>query len=248
MREESIEMQLQRCNYRDAITEQTLVQAHNRLKDFANGDGVQSLLTDVDGIYSDELQQLGFTGEMIGARIKNVEDVSQNGHMGIKDEFIDWQEFEFDVVHCEPNVKQIKQQLEIFTPEKLTIYKIPFVRAVFEKTTDCIAQRLKLSDGEKDKFKNYLQRREAVLAKNSCRVTKMNRIVLANDIGQIESLYKWAPLRVTINGLDDPDEIEEILESTYEEIIGGSIDFIRIESNLSEDEISIGVYSKLFSI
>ena len=231
---------------RNAITGQTLVHAYNRLKDFANGDGVQSLLDDIDEVYSDELRLVQLPAEKISPRIRKIEQVSQNVHSSADLELADWQEFEFALATPDQNLRGAKELLEVLDLEGLNIDNVPLLRGIFKDTLDCAAERLGLSEDEKQKLKLYLQKREEIIRENSCPITRRNTKVLSRDINKIRGILKWAFVKIVINGFDDPEEVKDELKVTYDGIICREKDFVRIESNISEDEILIRAYSKLF--
>ena len=235
---------LARRRSRDAITGQTVVQAYNRLKDLANGDGMQSLLHDVDDIYSDELKQIGLPAEKISTRIEDVENLSSNGHSSADIELAGWQEFEFALISNDANIRSAKELIKILDLEQLNIHNTPVLRSVFY--LDLIVERLGLSASEKEKLRLYLQKREEIIRENSCHVTERNRRVLSRDIYHIGRIPDFVPVNIAINGFNDPEEVKDVLESTYCDITCGAIDFLRIESNVNDDEISISAYSKFF--
>ena len=235
---------LARRRARDAITGQTIVQAYNRLKDFANGDGVKSLLSDVDEIYSNELERIGLPVEKISTKIKSVENLPLNGHSPTDLELAEWQEFEFALVSNDPGIRTAKESINVLNLEQLNIHNTPILRSLFH--LDPMAERLGFSKDEKEKLSLYLQKREELIRENSCPITKRNRIVLSRDIYYIGRIPDFVPVNIVINGLNDPEEVQDALEATYCDIDCGTIDFIRIESNLQGDEISISAYSKLF--
>ena len=228
---------------RNAITGHTIVQAYTALKAFAGNDDVQNLFPDLDEIYSDELHQLGLPEEKISPKIKECKKQL------FKDpifDFPEYQQFEFDLVEEEPDLRNIRKFLEILKPEKLNINNAPMLRCVFDYSLRTAFDRLKLSQGEKNKLGNYVHNREEVIRENSCPVTNKNKIVLSNDIWEISELSDWAPVRVVINGLEDPEEVSEELVCAYESILGGATDYVRIESAPQSDQIAIGYYSKFF--
>lgn len=241
---------LARRRYRDALTGRAIVQAYNKLKDIAENDGIHSLLADLDEVYSDEVQQSGLRQEQISPYLLRVHEnakakESTNRPNDVIEEFgiDDIQQFEFDLIQETPDLQSIKVFLEGLNIKHLDINNIPLVRCLSAVDLEIAKSRLGLSSREEKKLREYLDRREKVIRENTCLVTKRNRIVLSNDINEIRKLVKWAPIKVVINGLDDPDETQEELESVYECICEGEKDLVRIESTLDDNEILIGYYT-----
>lgn len=242
---------LAKRRFRDALTGHTFVQAYNCLQYFGGKDGVKNLLPDLDSVYSDESQQLGLEPDKISRRIIEVEQMlrsykcrNSNDHWKENEELTDNQEFEFFLVESTPDLKSIKEFLGKLDTNGMNITNVPLMRCMSDRNIEQTSKRLNLSTEEKKKLRKYLEIREQIIKENSCPVTDKNKAVLGNDIKEISRLIDWTPINLIINGLDDPEEVQDELETAYMSLYTGEMDFLRIES--SGDNIGISYYIKMF--